>query len=262
MKSFIMKLFSRKNSWFIIIAAIIIIYSVIVAIAPVRKLNELKKETFLDSVYISQNLAVKNQAQLFQLAKEKAFLEAQLGMVNSDSIGLIINLKDSLVSMSLKGVIIHSSKVENFKQDPFFKEINPLVYTKLFAKPLIIQSEYSSIVKEPIVIRKAPKDTIEALENAYKPDTLIQNATYFNIDLNHDIKLIFIQKEWLSKEDKEIERKYKSDLLRVRLQNIASSFLHLKKASYMPTLIIELDDKDIRSIYRAIPFHSQVVITY
>ncbi len=96
-----------------------------------------------------------------------------------DSIQLIVNLRDSIIGLSIKGVIIHKTQINNYKVDPLLNKLPVLEYVKLFSEPLQVKSQYATIVKEPIVVRNAPKDTAEATLNAYEPDTLIQNPAFF-----------------------------------------------------------------------------------
>lgn len=244
------------------ISILILFYVIVISVAPIRKLNELKRQVYADTVFYAQNSALLHYQQLFELNKTKALKEAELIIAQKDTFALVVNLNDSTVSLMLKGVKIHSAKIYQYKKDRFFNGINPLVYAKLFSKPMRTQSEFSSIVKEPIIIKKAPKDTIEAITNAYMPDTLIQNPAYLNLEIEHGFKLYLIQNEFNTPEEKAIERQMQQDIRKRKIADVFGNFIHWKHGSYTPNLVLYIRADELRSAYRAIPADVLVVLTY
>ena len=239
------------------------LYFIVVAtIAPIRKLAELKETVISDSVFNQKNQWVLESDEAITLFKQKAFIEAQIKLADSDSIGLVINLKDSTVTLVIKGVSIHVSKIEKMKIDRFFKAVHPLVYAKLFSVPLFMTSENTSIVKEPIVIRKAPKDTIEAMATALVPQMPKQNPACFEINLPNDFSVLLIQNELLTKEDRQVVRKFKAEQRERNWKDNFKSVVHLKQVCYSPSITLWLDANEIRSIYRALPTRPAIVINY
>lgn len=247
---------------FILISIIVLFYVIMVSIAPVRKLSELKKEVYADSVFYSKNSASLKYSDIFILNKTKALNEAKLELAQKDTFGLVVNLTDSTMSLMLKGVKIHSAKIYSYEKDRFFRDMDPLVYIKLFSKPLRTQAEFSTIVKEPIVVKKAPKDTIEAVNNAYMPDTLIQNPAYLKLELEKGFNLIMVQNEFTTPEAKKVERQFKADIQKRKTGDIVQNFTNMKQASYTPNLVLYLDADEMRSAYRAIPEDALVILTY
>ena len=62
-----------------------------------------------------------NHPEMRPLIKEKTYKEALLKLAESDSIQLVINLSDSTVNLSIKGVVIHRTKIRSFSRDRIFK---------------------------------------------------------------------------------------------------------------------------------------------
>ncbi|MBN1924445.1 MAG: hypothetical protein JW798_01300 [Prolixibacteraceae bacterium] len=246
----------------ILICAIMIYYLAIIASAPQRKLRHLEKETLADSVFVLQHSNFLADSGLFELAKTRAFLESRLLLSRSDSFSLAINLNDSTVNLSYKGIYIQSSKFEILEKDPFFDALRPIVMLKLFSTPLAVFYEKTSIVKEPIVVKKAPKDTIEAMNSIFMPDTLIQNPAYLIIGIDHDINIIMLQEKWLTKTEKKVWNKYLRIRNRLRFSDYFKNVFHPFKPHYSPTIVMSMDVNEIRSIYRALPVKAQVVIGF
>jgi hypothetical protein len=116
-------------------------------------------------------------------------------------------------------------------------------------------------VKEPVVVRQAPKDTLEAVQNAWKPDTLIQNTAFLLLKLDHDIDLIFEQEEIISLHDKwQRFIFFNNQRLRYIIDAI-SGFIRFKKQEYHPGIYIQLPADELRAIYRALPVNAQISLS-
>jgi hypothetical protein len=247
---------------YIIIGLVILFYLTVTVAAPIRKVNELNKIATSDSVYMKKYSAIARYSGLLPLVKEKAYREAQVDLAQQDSIGLIINFKNSTASLMLKGVNIQTSKIVDYKRDKVFDGIEAPAFRKLFSRPLHNTRDFSTFVKEPIVIKKAPKDTIEAMRMLTLPVLPPIEPAYVSFDLDRGIKLIMIQDSIKTAEEKILEKQFKSDLRKQIYGDIFSGFLDLKKPKYTPTVIIKLSGKDVRSIYRALPVKASFVLIF
>jgi len=232
-----------------------------IAIAPLHKMQEFESLVSSDSLFLEKYIAVYDQPEMRQMVKEKAYKEALLKLAQSDSIQLVINLSDSTINLSIKGVMIHQTKAESFERDRILNEMPLIQQVKLFSQPLSIQSQHASIVKEPVVERDAPKDTLEAALNAWQPDTLIQKPSFTIFSLEYGINLILEQEDNRSLQDKWTRFNF-YNRLRIRSSFRAiSKFARLKKQDYHPSITIKMPVDDLRAIYRALPNQAFVVIT-
>jgi hypothetical protein len=245
---------------FIVIGIAILFYLMVTVAAPIRKVKELNKIATSDSVFMKKSKAIAKYSKLLPLVKEKAFKEAQIIQANQDSIGLLIDFRNRKASLMLKGVEIQSSEIVDFKKDKVFDGIDAPAFRKLFSKPLYNTYTYSTFVKEPIVVKKAPKDTIEAMKLATLPVLPPIEPAYVSYDLDRGFKLIMIQDSINTLEEKLIEKQFKSDLRKQIYGNIFSSFSDLENPKYTPTIIIKLSGRDVRSIYRALPVKASFVM--
>jgi hypothetical protein len=247
---------------YIVIGLAVIFYLVVTIAAPIRKVNELNKIATSDSVFMKKSKAIAKYNGLLPLVKEKAYKEAELNLSQQDSIGLIINFRNSTASLMLKGVEIQSSKIVNYKRDKVFDGLEAPAFRKLFSKPLHNTHDYSTFVKEPIVIKKAPKDTIEAMKMATLPVLPPVEPAYVSYDLDRGFKLIMMQDSINTEDEKILEKKFKKDLSSQIYNDIFSGLLDLKTPKYTPTVVIRLSGRDVRSIYRALPVKSSFVFIF
>lgn len=233
------------------------------AVDPIITVSKLNGNVLKDSVFINKHKNMADFPKLLPQIKEKAFIDAQLSLAKRDSIGLVINLKDSTVNLVMKGVTIRKSKMYDYKKDRIFDGLNGPAYYKYFSKPLSNVKEYCSLVKMPIDYKTAPKDTLEALKNLTIPDSVACEPAYYSIDLENGFRLIMVQPEWVTDAEKEIGKKYKEDMSK---QNffLKKSLALLKKEThiYKPTLVLKVSKYDIRAVYRGLPWKTGIVINF
>jgi hypothetical protein len=236
------------------------LFELTIALAPHQKLTEYKQQISSDSLFNETYDSIWSYSEFHELVKEKTFKEALLVLSDNDSIQLVINIPDSLVCLYINGVKIHQTKVNKIETDLLLKKLNVMQYVYLFSKPLSVNSQYATIVKEPIVVRQAPKDTAEAANNAYKPDTLIQNPAFLELRLEYEIDLILEQEIKPNTPEAEARKEFYNTLGGNKYIAAFKRFVYFKKQEYRPTITIILPANDLRAIYRALPQKSFVII--
>lgn len=187
----------------------------------------------------------------YELLKEKAFLEAQIELSNSDSITLVIDLRDSLAVLQIKGVTVYASKIIRYSYSSLLNDISVPVYYKIFSKPLTVHQQLSTIAKEPIVIKIAPKDTIEAAKAEIIPDSIVNESVVLNFMVDEDILVVITNHEE--------EGSYFNQKLKWSYQFL-KQLVELKKVVYQPTIKMVIPNDDIVVIYRALPWKAKIAI--
>lgn len=249
-----------KHKAFCLFLTVLFIFLIHIAIAPLHKMQEFQSLVNSDSIFLDRYNSIYNHPEMMPLVKEKTFKEAQLKLAESDSIQLLINLSDSSVSLSIKGVVIHHTKVRSINRNNIFNDMPLMQEVKLFSEPLPVYYHYATIVKEPIVVHHAPKDTLEASKNIWHPDTMIQNPAFLILSVKHGIDLILEQADNPTCKDGLKKISFYSRLrIRSSFQAI-SNFVRLRKQEYHPAITIKLPVDELRSIYRALPDNPLIVI--
>ena len=239
---------------------IIVLYLVLTLSAPIREYKTLSNLAFSDSIFISQLSQYTPEQN--SLLKEKAFKEAQLLLADCDSIGLIINLHDSIAMLVVNGVTIHNAIIFRYRIDEILQNLEMPVYYKLFSQPQTVIHERSTIVKEPIVVKHAPKDTIEAAKMIYMPDTLEKEPAFISFTFASELKIVIEQNKRTSGKER-----------RARLAFFCTEFLTDFKANlqqlfsfnlpqYSPVIKVALEGDDVRAIYRALPSETKIGLTF
>lgn len=240
---------------------ILFIYYVFeVAVSPVKYMHKLDDRVAGDSVFISGYRDYPPGMETDSLIRLKSQYTALLALSKMDSIQMVLDLDDSTVQLHLKGIRIFSAGMEIKRRDPVLDRLSNRQYEYMFSRPLEILQQRSGIVKEPIVVRHAPKDTIEAALNAFRPDTLIQNPAFLWINTGYNIRVIFEQEGFPSFSEKWKHFRFRNAL---RISGAAKRIANLilfRDQEYTPVIIVRMNADDLRIIYRALPENAYLVI--
>jgi hypothetical protein len=246
----------------ILVAVFLMIYLYFIYAAPHREYQAMQENAYSDSAFIQEFNKYSGTPATDSLLRVKAHKEALLSLSASDSIGLIVNLQDSSATLCFRGVAIHTSRIRSIQIDEILKGMELAVYCNLFSASKWAEATYSSVVKEPIIIKQAPKDTIEAANSVYLPDTLKKEPAFITFLLDNQVRLNIEQIERSGDEIKKIKRAYflrqKYNEFGLNIRNIFS----LKNPPYTPKLRIILAGDDVRTIYRALPNRARIVILF
>ena len=252
-----------KTTFLIVIifsAAFIIYYSVMSMISPARKLAEIKDEFGVDPAEKSaNNKRIYTDSTYLSLLKEKAFLQSRITMAETDSIYLAINLADNTANIEISGVAVHKAKMSEVHTSKILLKGNENIILSLLALPFSVSNEYSTIRKDPVMIKVAPKDTSEYKPDIM-PDTSITEPVNYMLETTNGIRIYVYQQE----NDKFTYRmsRFKFDI-KNRLRDTWSSLKSValfKVPEYHPFIKMRLPRADAKIIYRALPKYGQIAV--
>lgn len=190
----------------------------------------------------------------------EAYLRSTLMLSKTDSISLLIDLQDSLAFLSLKGVYMFQSKISHIEINKGLKKMPYFLRDSLYTGPMLLNEDISSIEKFPIVVKKAPKDTIEA--NQAAPILPIQNDVFILLAFENRMVIEIVQQENELAGTRSAYRSYKKIYRRWFMTKNLQSLFDPQKQGYIYHMKIEIPREDARSIYRALPIKPFVVVRY
>ncbi len=190
---------------------------------------------------------------LHELQCDKYFLLQQINMaMQSDSVGLIVNLKDSMVNLSVRGCIVHSCSLLAFS---IKGEFHPS------PQPYLLENEIATIVKLPIKIKKAPSDTNEAQSRQDgKPTPHKKNDVKVMYQFVNDISLEFIQGEPFSFKSVPNRLRYNAIINAKNAIETIKSAVRLDIPKQKMVISIFIPQNDAIAIYRATPSRLKLAI--
>ncbi|PKP39753.1 MAG: hypothetical protein CVT98_00645 [Bacteroidetes bacterium HGW-Bacteroidetes-15] len=245
---------------------VLLIAFIIFGLLPVQREVKSISRYFEETTTPSSSDLSKSKIDLIQkiMASEhhEAFLKSNILLSKTDSISLLIDLKDSIAMLTFKGVSLFESKITKITFNKGLQKLPLFLLDSLYSGPSQVAEEISSIEKFPIVVKKAPKDTSEAnLINA-APVLPKQSDVFYLFAFENSMAVEIIQHEEDlvgSHSSYRNYRKAKSKWLRKKNVN---ALVNKEQRGYTYWLTIEIPREDARSIYRALPIKPFVVVRY
>jgi hypothetical protein len=254
----------RTGIWIIISVLIVftILYLFAALAAPVKKIH-LLNTAFNDSIRpdkLDKTYPFPENPDLFKLYREKIWLESKLAMARTNTIGLIVDLQDSILDIEINGIRLHSAQINKYKVSRTFGRIDNKTFIGLFSKPMTTVSNSGTFVKEPIVVKKAPKDTIEAAQQVTAPDSIKTGPAFVALTLDYNIRLSLYQENKRSVWAMLYGFIFRSGMRFKQAGLTVRDAATLRIPDYRPEIRVFIPKKDLITIYRALPVDTRVVI--
>lgn len=228
--------------------------------SPGRKMQMIKEE--FKPANKSENAANENiyeDSLYLSLLKEKSFMQSKIAMAGTDSIYLTLNLPDSTINIEISGVLVHSAKMSKISTSMILVKGKENIILNMLASPFTISKRYSTIRKDPLMIKMAPKDTSEYKPDIM-PDTSITKPVNYILEMTNGTRIYIYQEE----KDKPGFRssQFLFDL-KDRLRNTLialKSIAVFKVPEYHPYIKLRIRRADAEIIYRALPVEGQIAV--
>ncbi len=265
----------------------LVYFAVMMMLAPVRKMEELKRE--YGQVQTERPATERKEGSKTQTVKKvkeadrkdqikddverrflseseyvnklriRAFLQSKIVMAETDSIYLTINLVDSTMNLEISGVVVHSANMKSFRASSILENGNEDIISSMLSTPLTIASDLSTIKKEPVMIKMAPKDTTEYKPDIM-PDTSLTEPVNYILEMTNGIRIYVYQDEHEKKIDRQTAFKFDWDDRMKQILDALKSIMVFKVPDYHPYIRIRLPRADAKIIYRAIPKNGQITV--
>lgn len=244
----------------VIVGSAMIYFTVMNVLAPIKKLEELnEKYTYKPDEKNKVDERIYSDSAYLKLLKEKSFLQSRIAMAESDSIYLTINIPDSTASLEICGVVVHTVKIHEMEISKIILQGNEYVISSMLGKPFSIEKSYSTIPREPLMIKMAPKDTSEFVPDMV-PDTANYEPVNYVLEMSNGTRIFFYQAEFPHPGDK--FHLFRFDM-KYRLQNTINAVKNtaaFKVPDYHPYIKMRIPRADAKIIYRALPAHGQIAV--
>lgn len=241
---------------FFTLAFAMVVYSLVMSyLAPVKKIEALTK-----AMLISENdqggFTSISDTGILNLLKEEAHLKSRLAMAAQDSVCLNVNLHSNLVTLEIQGITVHVSKISKVRKSRLIDNVDPQIMIRRFSVPQNIDSVEATFPKLVFTHKEAPADTNQQSQLVI-PDTATIEPAYLKMFLNDDFILTF-------RETGDLHKKELNKFVRERQWDYSVNFLksitEFKVPDYTPWIEIEIPARDIRTIYRSIPYKALVTV--
>jgi hypothetical protein len=191
---------------------------------------------------------------------EKAFQQARLSLAEKDSIYVILDVPKNLLSLEIKGVTVKKANVINLEISNRFSLISHENLLPWLSQPFTLERDLSTIPKDPIVVKQAPKDTIEAAKMSNKPAPPDSTNVFYTLYFDRNLVIEVEQAQPLevgATEKVETYHKIK------RKESTRSVFQLLQNPQQkdQPMLVkLIISEPEARAIYRAVPPKTKLIL--
>ncbi len=249
--SIVLKIF--LYGFLLTVVAFMLYYTVMSLISTSRKISEINnKYSFrkIEKTSIDEDFFI--DSTFVEVQKEKAYLQSRIAMAETDSIGLTLNLRDSLAFLEINGVVVHKAKISFERICKVFNKANSYAVATMLSKPLSIVRDTATVKKVPLLVKIAPKDTTEFKPDAV-PDTSSHEPVNYILEMNKGIRIFVYQQEndrnddWYNQIHFDLTDRIKNTYNNLR------KIIDFKVPEYRLYIKIRIPKKDAKIIYRAIP---------
>lgn len=264
MKDTEMKTLTKGKITVIVVGSFVVLflvyYSIMLVASPAKKWNELETKFGLaEAVKDRIDPRFYSDSAFLRLCKEKTFYQSRILMAENDSLYITFNLNDSTANLELCGVQLHKTKMKDLKISKILTRGDSYAIYSLLSTPMTIVSDISTIKKEPIMIKMAPRDTSEFVPDI-APDTSDVEPVNYILHMDNGIRIYVYQIDDTITTDK--HRLFFFDL-NDRLGYAISSLksvVTFKVPDYHPFIKIKLPKTDAKILYRSVPPHGQIAV--
>lgn len=197
---------------------------------------------------------------IIDLEKEKAYQSNRLDLSGKDSVYFILNIPDSAIILEIKGIPVRINKILEMEISNRFQLINHENLLPWLSEPFTLERDISTIPKSPIVIKQAPKDTIEAAKTSTAPAPPDSTDVYYTLYFDRNLVLEIEQANPLGKGNVEKVKDYKKTKRKESNRSVIETMRNPQQANQPLTFKLVLSDSDAKAIYRAIPAQSHLIL--
>lgn len=234
----------------------VIAYSLVMSyLAPIKKI-EVLTNTAITSENDQGGFTPIIDTGILNLRKEEAYLKSRLAMAAQDSVCLNVNLKNNLVTLEIQGITVHVTRISKVRKSRLIDKIDPQILIRRFSVPQNVDSVNATFPKLVFTHKEAPADTTQQPQLVI-PDTATIEPAYLKMFLKDDFILTFRETGDLHK--KELDQYVREQQWDYSV-NFLKSITNFKVPDYTPWIEIEIPARDIRTIYRSIPYKALVTV--
>ena len=191
---------------------------------------------------------------------EKAFQQNRLSLAEKDSIYMVLDLPDSLIILEIKGVTVKKTKIIEMEVSNRFALIPHENLLPWISEPFTLERNLSTIPKSPIIIKQAPKDTIEAAKTSSAPRPPDTTGVFYTFYFDRNL---LIEVEQSNPPEADVMERVKAYRSTKRKESNLSVIQMLKKPEQTDqpmTIKLVLSDVDARAIFRAVPTKTRLIL--
>ncbi|MCB9069629.1 MAG: hypothetical protein H6629_17735 [Calditrichae bacterium] len=181
----------------------------------------------------------------------------------NDSISLCIDLQNNRLWLEVLGVKLRESEIKEAEIDNNFPYISQnSAFMQWLANPFILQQSCSTTEKTPVIIKKAPKDTIEANLNDTQPVAPEKDDVFYQLEFSGNLYIRISQSQPASFYGNIEHCLFTLSQVFSESLRTVGAVLRLEIPMHPLKIHLVLDREEARAIYRALPDNAALAIQF
>lgn len=218
-------------------------------------------ETVLDSALTVKLEALSNR--LLEIDTRQAYLQSRWVLAKGDSISLSVDLRDSLISLEMKGTPIRQCRILRFEMSRALERLQAKGRLhEWLATPFLLQNDLATLVKTPIRVVTAPRDTLEAQARAKETIPVEENEVHFTLRFDRNLTLSIEQAQDLTFRGRMKKWAYELQRSYTLMEDALAALLRGELPQHRMLIELELSQEDAKAIYRALPARAGLALYF
>jgi hypothetical protein len=191
---------------------------------------------------------------------ERAFEKNRLDLAEKDSIYMVLDLPDSLIILEIKGVPVKKTKIMDMEVSNRFAIIPHENLLPWISEPFTLKHDLSTIPKSPIVVKQAPKDTIEAAKESSLPRAPDSTGVYYTFYFDRNLVLEVGQSNPPEADVMDRVKAYRQIKRQESTESVIQRLKNPEQTDQPMTIKLVMSDVDARAIFRAVPTNTKLIL--
>ena len=192
--------------------------------------------------------------------RENAFQKSRLSLAEKDSIYMVLDVPNKLLLLEIKGVTVKKVDLLTIEISNRFSLISHENLLPWISEPFILEKDFSTIPKSPIVIKQAPKDTIEAQLQSSKPTAPDSTNVYYTLYFDRNLVLEIEQSDPPEAGYTEKVITYQNIKRKESTRSVFRMLRNPQQTDQPMMIKLIIGESEARAIYRAVPTKSRLIL--
>ena len=222
---------------------------------------ERDKDVLPENPQLIEDPLLELNLKLVDLEIEKNFWKNKIELADQDQYHIFIDLSDSLISLEMRGIIAHNSKISYFKIADNFELLRQSEdIIRMLRKPFQLIDEWASIPKKPIRVKDISGFQWNPDSLNFVPTQTDTDYVFIVLKCSRDLSVMISQKEIVSDMPSYITSDRSSRFESIIDRKTSSEEMPFSQLLQKNWIGIEIPRSDAVALFRALDENSLLVL--
>jgi hypothetical protein len=197
---------------------------------------------------------------IIQKENQKAFEQSRLALAGIDTIYAVLDIPAKSLNLEIKGVTVKKASITEIEISNKFGLISHENLLPWISEPFTLEKDLATIPQSTMIVKQAPKDTIEAQKQSAKPEPPDSTNIYYTLYFDRNLVIEVEQSNPFEKWETEKVITYKNIKRQESTRSVFKLLKNPQQTDQPMVIRLKLNDSDAKSIYRAVPIKSKLIL--